>query len=140
MLWLLGRSVGRFWRTIRADWEQRVVGTRSDAAARILIDRLPEMTIVNVTGLSERIGRTFAATNNAIDVLVRAGILVPTKKNGGSGTYEAKEIIDAFTLLERQLACPDANTRVLKPKRRVPARPTAISRLATPRKRRHGAH
>jgi Fic family protein len=112
-------------RAIRDDWEKRLAGSRAHSAARSLIDRLPEMPIVTANGLAERIGRTFPAANNAIATLVAAGILVPTKKSGRSRTYEAKEIIDAFTHFERQLASPDGNTRVSKPARRVPARPKA---------------
>jgi Fic family protein len=108
---------------IQAEWRTRIGALRSDAAARLIVERLPETPIITVAGLAERIGRTFVAVNNAIPLLVAAGILVPTKKHGNSRTFEAKEIIDAFTLLERQLASPEGNTRVSKPKRTVPARP-----------------
>ncbi len=109
--------------TIRRDWEHRIAGSRAHSTARILIERLPEMPIVSVTQLAERIGRTFPATNNAIAALVEVGILVPTAKTGRGRTYEAKEIIDAFTHLERRLASPTGNTRTSRPVRNVPGRP-----------------
>ena len=97
---------------IQADWRARIAGSRAHSAARIIVERLPETPSVTVTGLAQRLGRTFPAVNNAIPILVAAGILVPTKKNGNSRTYEAKEIIDAFTSLERLLASPNADTRI----------------------------
>jgi hypothetical protein len=36
--------------------------------------------------------------------------------------FEARELIDAFTDLERQLASPRGDTRVAPPSRRVPRR------------------
>jgi Fic family protein len=108
---------------IQADWRNRLPATRSHAAARILIERLPETPIITVAGAAKLIGRTFPAVNNAIETLVEAGILVPTKRSTRGRTFEAKQIIDAFTLLERQLASPEGNTRISKPNRTVPARP-----------------
>ena len=37
-------------------------------------------------------------------------------------TFEAPELIEAFTALERQLASPAGDTRVSEPVRRVPRR------------------
>jgi len=37
-------------------------------------------------------------------------------------TFEARELIDAFTDLERQLASPTGDTRAAPPSRRVPRR------------------
>jgi Fic family protein len=113
---------------VQADWRMRIAGTRSHSAARLIVERLPETPVITVAGLAERIGRTFQATNSAIPTLVQAGILVPTKKSGNTRTYEAKEIIEAFTLLERRLASPDGNTRISKPTRVVPARPARQQR------------
>jgi Fic family protein len=107
---------------IQTDWRARIATSRAHSAARMIVERLPETPIITVTGLAQRLGRTFPAVNNAIPILVAAGILVPTKKNGKSRTYEAKEIVDAFTSLERRLASSDGDTRISKPKRPVPAR------------------
>jgi hypothetical protein len=111
-------------RTIRADWERRIVGTRSDAAAHLLIDRLPEMPIVNVSGLASGSDARSRPRVTPSTFWCAPPFSFPPKKSGRRRTYEAREIIDAFTLLERQLASPDAHARVAKPKRRVPARPT----------------
>jgi len=40
------------------------------------------------------------------------------KRNRG---FEATDLIDAFTTLERRLASPDADTRISPPARAVPA-------------------
>ena len=62
------------------------------------------------------------ATNEAIAHLQASGVLKQTtigKRNRG---FEATDLIDAFTALERQLASPDADTLVSPPARSVPAR------------------
>lgn len=107
---------------IQADWRTRISDVRADATARILIDRLPETPIVTVKAAVSSIGRSFPATNDAIQILVKAGILFATKSGLRNRTFEAREIIDAFTALERQLASPQADTKISKPVRTVPER------------------
>ena len=48
---------------------------RAKSAADLLIGALPGAPIVTVNGAAELIGRTFQATNEAIDRLVEAKIL-----------------------------------------------------------------
>ena len=67
-------------------------------------------------------GRTFQAANLAISRLVEAGVLVQVNVGRRNRAFEAPELIDAFTSLERQLASPGGNTRVSGPVRQVPER------------------
>ena len=68
-------------------------------------------------------GLTFKqAVNEAIPRLVDAGVLAQTTVGKRNRAFEAKELIDSFTALERQLASPDGDTRSSPPSRRVPAR------------------
>jgi hypothetical protein len=69
------------------------------------------------------IDRTFKPTHTAIDRLVEAGILRPITITKRHRAYEAPEIIEAFTALERQLASPSGDTRNSRPVRPVPYRP-----------------
>jgi len=108
---------------IQAGWRNRIPDVRSDATARILIDRLPETPIVTVNAAAAAIGRSFPATNDAVQRLVQAGILFATKPGLRNRTFEAREIIDAFAALERQLASPESDTQISKPVRTVPRRP-----------------
>ncbi len=106
------------------DWRTRLGPVRSDSSALALLTRLPEMPILTVRGAAAVLDRTFAAANWAIEALVAAGILTPTKSSQRNRVFEARELLDAFTSLERQLASPDANTRASAPNRVVPRRPT----------------
>jgi len=68
------------------------------------------------------IGRTFKPANGAIQRLVQAGILRQITIGRRNRAYEAPEVIEAFTDLERQLASPAGDTRTSPPARIVPYR------------------
>jgi len=107
---------------IQARWRAAVGKVRSDSAVLRLIDALPGAPLVTVQSAAALIDRSVQATNEAIRHLERSGVLEQTtigKRNRG---FEAADLIDAFTALERQLASPDADTRVSPPARTVPAR------------------
>lgn len=105
------------------EWSARLGPVRSDASALALLKRIPEMPILTVRGAAAVLGRSFATANTAIDTLVAAGILTPTKTSRRNRVFEARQLVDAFTALERQLASPDGNTRTSAPERVVPMRP-----------------
>jgi hypothetical protein len=64
--------------------------------------------------------RSFPAVSAAVEVLVGAGILKQVSVGKRNRAYEAAEIIEAFTGLERQLGSPEGDTRFSMPTRRVP--------------------
>jgi Fic family protein len=108
-------------REIQAHWRESVGKLRSDAAVLRLIDALPGAPLVTVQTAAALIDRSVQATNQAIAQLQASGVLKQTtigKRNRG---FEAPDLIDAFSALERRLASPDADTRVSPPSRRVPA-------------------
>jgi hypothetical protein len=51
------------------------------------------------------------------------GVLKQITVGRRNRAFEASELIDSFTALERQLASPDADTLASPPARRVPYRP-----------------
>ncbi len=108
---------------IQADWRNRLGKVRSDATALKLVEVLPAVPVVTVTGVARILKRRFPAANDAIRELVGLEILKPVTQGKRNRAFEAREIIDAFTALERQLASPDGNTKISKPTREVPARP-----------------
>lgn len=108
---------------LQSEWLTRLGNVRSDSSVFSLVQFLPAMPVVTVSGAAKTLGRTFAAVNRAIDVLVAARILSPVKAGRRNRVFEARELIDAFTALERQLASPEGNTRISGPARSVPARP-----------------
>jgi hypothetical protein len=65
------------------------------------------------------------AVNEAMPRLVEADVLKQTTLGRRNRAFEATEMIDTFTALERQLASPGADTLISAPTRRVPHRPDA---------------
>jgi predicted transcriptional regulator len=110
-------------REVQARWREAVGKVRSDSAVRRLIEALPGAPIVTVQSAAVLTGRSVQATNQAIRQLQAAGVLEQTTVWKRSRVFEATELIDAFTALERQLASPDGNTRTFPPSRKVPYRP-----------------
>ncbi|MEJ7724145.1 MAG: hypothetical protein WKF64_07560 [Ilumatobacteraceae bacterium] len=77
---------------------------------------------MSVTGAAELIGRSFQATNQAMTRLENAAVIRQINVGRRNRAYEATDIIDAFTDLERQLASPVSDTRSQPPQRPTPAR------------------
>ena len=109
-------------RTLQASWRERVGHTRRDSAVRLLIGALPAAPVLTTSTAAGLIGRSFQATSQAIDRLVGAGVLAQITVGRRNRAFEAPELIEAFTALERQLASPEGDTRVSEPARRVPRR------------------
>jgi Fic family protein len=109
-------------RDIPARWRDAVGKLRSDSAVLRLIDALPGAPLVTVPSAAALIDRSVQATNEATAHLVRCGVLKQTTIGKRNRAFEASDLIDAFTALERRLASPDADTRVAPPARSVPTR------------------
>lgn len=107
---------------LKQTWRQRLGGPRAGSAADELVDRLPGAPIVTVRGAAEMLGRTYKAANDAVARFEAAGILTPIGGRRRHRAWEASEIIDAFTALERSLATPAGDTRTASPARPVPPR------------------
>jgi Fic family protein len=109
---------------LQAEWRERLGGVRANSAAALLINALPGAPMVTVASAAALIGRSEQATNQAIPRLADAGILRQINVGRRNRAFEATELIDAFTDLERRLASPEADTRFSPPSRTVPRRPT----------------
>jgi Fic family protein len=110
-------------REIQGEWRRAVGKLRSDSAAHRLIAALPGAPVVTVQTAAGLIERSVQATNEAIARLVEAGVLKQTNLGKRNRAFEAPDLIDAFTSLERQLASPEADTGTSEPTRPVPYRP-----------------
>jgi len=108
---------------ITESWKVRVGPVRSDSSVLALLSLLPEMPVLSVRSAAEKLRRTFAVVNEAVSVLVSVGILTQSAMMRRNRVFEARELVDAFTMLERRLASPAGDTKVSKPERKVPARP-----------------
>ncbi len=109
---------------LQTEWRERLGGVRAYSAAELLINALPGAPIVTVQSAATLIGRSEQAANQAIPRLADAGILRQINVGRRNRAFEAAELIDAFTDLERRLASPDADTRFSPTSRTVPRRPT----------------
>jgi Fic family protein len=123
---------------IKSQWRERLGRVRRDSAAALLLDALPGAPIVTVQSAAALTGRSEQAVNAAIPRLLEAQILSQTTVGRRNRAFEAPEMIDAFTDLERRLASPEGNTRHSPPARAVPgvirSADERARRLAEPRR------
>jgi Fic family protein len=107
---------------VKSEWRQRLGRLRRDSAAALLLDALAGAPIVTVHSAAALTGRSEQAVNAAIPRLLEARILRQTTLGRRNRAFEAPEMIDAFTDLERRLASPEGDTRYSPPSRAVPRR------------------
>jgi hypothetical protein len=107
---------------VQGAWRERLGRVRSGSAVERLIDALPGAPIITVQSAATLIGRSDQAVNEAVCRLQQAAVLKQTTAGRRNRAFEAPELINAFTELERQLASPDADTLHSPPARRVPHR------------------
>ncbi|MEN3279305.1 MAG: hypothetical protein V7607_445 [Solirubrobacteraceae bacterium] len=107
---------------VQIAWRQALGRVRANSAVDVLISALPGAPVITVQTAAALIGRSEQAVNEAIPRLVDAGVLAQTTVGRRNRAFEATDLIDAFTELDRQLASPDADTLRSQPGRRVPRR------------------
>jgi hypothetical protein len=107
-------------RHIQEEWRIRLGRVRSNSATDLLVNSLPGVPVLTVAGAATLIGRSYPQTNVAIERLLAAEILTQVTAGRRNRAFEALEIINAFTDLERQLASPDGDTLTSEVTRPVP--------------------
>lgn len=108
---------------LQAAWRERLGTVRANSAAALLLSALPAAPIVTVQSAAALIGRSEQAVNEAIARLSAADVLRQTTVGRRNRAFEAADLIDAVTDLERRLASPEGDTSSSAPVRRVPQRP-----------------
>ncbi len=108
---------------IEVGWRERLGSVREGSALDLLVRALPGAPLFTATGAAALIDRSFVAANEAIARLLDAGIVRQVSMGRRNRAFEAREIVTAFTDLERRLASPAGDTNLAPPARRVPARP-----------------
>ncbi|WP_432878448.1 Fic family protein [Kribbella sp. CA-245084] len=108
---------------LKAAWRERAAPVRAGSATELLIDALPAAPVLTLAAAAQLIDRSQQAANQGLARLVEARILREVTDGRRNRVYEAPELIDAFTLLERRFASPAADTRIEAPSRPVPSRP-----------------
>jgi Fic family protein len=107
---------------IQAAWREALGKVRADSAVALLVNALPGAPMVTVQSAAALIGRSAQAVNEAIPRLVDARVLKQTTIGRRNRAFEAPDLIDAFSDLERQLASPGADALRSPPARQVPRR------------------
>ncbi len=108
--------------TLEEQWRERVGRVRANSATDLLLHRLPGAPVLTAESAAMLLERTFKPANDAIQRLVQADILRQITIGRRNRAYEAPEIIEAFTDLERHLASPAGDTLTSPPVRAVPHR------------------
>jgi Fic family protein len=111
-------------RSLQQEWRARLGPVRANSAADLLLRALPGAPLVTVSSAAAHLGRTFQPVNAAIARLSDASILRQVSVGRRNRAFEAPDVIEAFTALERRLASPAGDTRISAPSRRVPLRRT----------------
>jgi Fic family protein len=107
---------------VQTVWREALGKVRANSAVDVLVNALPGSPIITVQTAAALIGRSAQAVNEAIPRLVDAGVLTQTTIGRRNRAFEALDLINAFTDLERRLASPDGDTLHSPPERRVPQR------------------
>ena len=107
---------------VKRAWRSRVGVIRANSALDLLIEALPGAPIVTVRSGAALIDRSEQAVNEAIPRLLEADVLRQTTVGRRNRAFEAPDLLEVFTDLERQLASPEGDTRSSEPSRLVPHR------------------
>ena len=108
---------------LKGKWLRRLGRVRADSAVLRLLEALPGTPIVTAADVRTMLGISLPSALQAIERLIAAEVLHPATARQRRQVFEAREIINLFTSLERQLASPTGDTIVARPARRVPAKP-----------------
>lgn len=104
-------------------WRDTLHTVRKGSALDLLLDILPGVPLLTVESATRLIDRSDVAVGAAINRLAETGILM--QRNIGRQRYrifEAPDVLDLFTSLERALASPAGDTAIEPPARPVPRR------------------
>ncbi|HEY5986223.1 MAG TPA: Fic family protein, partial [Streptosporangiaceae bacterium] len=107
---------------IESAWRERLGRVRARSSTDLLIRVLSGAPVITVNSAADLIGRSFPQANNAIERLVKAGVLRQINAGRRNRAFEAPEMREAFTPLERPLARSRGDSITSKPIYPVPHR------------------
>ena len=107
---------------IQQDWRSRLGRVRAGSSVDLLLRLIPGTPVLSVKSAMIALGRSKPQVNAAVARLTNAEILNQVTVGRRNRAFEASEIIDEFTSLERQLASASGDTLTDPPARPVPAR------------------
>ncbi len=105
---------------LQTRWRERLAPVRANSATDLLIDALPGAPVTSLAALTTLLDRALPRVTEAVGRFVAAGILRPVNVGRQRGQiYEAHEVLDEFTALERGLASVIGDTKLAPPARPV---------------------
>src|SRR5579884_199311 len=108
---------------IQDKWRERLGRVHRHSVALRIIDLLPGSPIITIAEAQRLTGGSKSSVIEAMKRLESADIITSITAGRQRGqSYQAKDIVDAFLDLERQLASPVGDTTIEPPVRDVPAR------------------
>lgn len=107
--------------TIEQRWRERARPRRGSAADRLLRHLLAH-PIVSAESVAKLTGASRSAAFAAVHQLREAKVLAQVGSGKRLRLFEARDVLDLLTDVERSLAAPDGDTRHADPVRPVPAR------------------
>lgn len=96
------RLAGAFLVQTHHEWQVSVGRVRANSAVDLLITSIAGAPVLTAGAAATLIGRSYPQANVAIQRLASAGILSQTNVGRRNRAFEATEIINAFTDLERR--------------------------------------
>ncbi|HZT11602.1 MAG TPA: Fic family protein [Candidatus Baltobacteraceae bacterium] len=109
--------------SIQDNWRERLGAVNRHSVVLRIIDLLPGSPILTIADAQRLTGGSKSSVIEAMRRLEAANVitLITAGRQRGQ-SYQAKDVVDAFLDLERQLASPAGDTLIETPIRNVPAR------------------
>ncbi len=107
---------------LEASWRKRIGRIRKNSSIDQLLQILPSLPVITVETATSVLGRHVTNVNDAVNELVRVGVLKQTTIGRRNRAFEVTELIKLITNFERALGSSTGQTRNDPPSRPVPSR------------------
>ena len=107
---------------LEVSWRKRIGRIRKNSSIDLLLQILPSLPVITVETATLVLGRHVTNVNDAVNELVRVGVLKQTTIGRRNRAFEVTELIKLITHFERALGSATGQTHHEPPSRRVPAR------------------
>ena len=95
---------------------------REDSTVWKILDVLPKLPMLTVGLAAQLTGTTTTSAKNALDYLLKIGVLEPLNVGKGKRGFVSKDLIELLNSTQRKWASTRFDTRISEPNRPVPGR------------------
>lgn len=107
---------------MRAKWMGRLGRKpRAGSSLALLLDEIQATPYFTVQTMVNATGRAFSSVNDAVAILVEAGIAEETTQGKRNRVFRVPDVIEEFEIVERRMASPARDTNLIPPVRSTPA-------------------